>query len=212
MTKRDVVFLVADGGMEQMLLGFLGRPQVHRSIRCGPFDFNPGEDLFVRMGDSLVYKMARDLLQPFERRHQRAVVMLDAAWGGSPGAQAIRENIEKSLDGVWEQYAVVVIDSELEAWVWQDNPNVAEALKCSTDFRQILADSGHWPYGRLKPSDPKAALEYLKSLPGNGGSKRADGSNAALRRLAEKISVRHCQDPAFNHLCEHLRAWFPENS
>lgn len=47
MSRRDVVFLVADAGMEQMLRGFLGRAQVHRSVRCGPFGFDPREDLFV---------------------------------------------------------------------------------------------------------------------------------------------------------------------
>ncbi|MEU0519107.1 hypothetical protein [Streptosporangium sp. NPDC006007] len=207
MTKRDVVFLVADTGMEQMLRGFLGRPRVHRSLRCGPFGFDPREDVFVApTKDPGVYGTARELLRPFERLHRRAVVMLDADWDGSPGAKAIHHHIGRCLDGAWEHYAVVVIDPELEAWVWQDNPNVAEALKCSTDFRKNLADSGHWPHDHLKPPDPKSALDHLRRR------HRADGSNAAFRRLAEKISVRHCQDPAFNHLCEHLRAWFPENS
>ena len=31
-------------------------------------------------------------------------------------------------------------------------------------------------------------------------------------KLAAKISVRHCQDAAFNYLCDHLRAWFPANT
>ncbi|GGK89286.1 hypothetical protein Sme01_49550 [Sphaerisporangium melleum] len=207
MTKRDVVFLVADAGMEQMLRGFLGRPQVHRSVRCGPFAFDPREDLFVApTKDPGVYNTARELLRPFETLHRRAVVMLDAAWDGSPGAEAIHKHIEQCLEGAWEQFAVVVIDPELEAWVWQDNVNVAQALKCTPDFRRVLADSGHWPHDRLKPPDPKAALEHLRRR------HKADGSKAAFRRLAEKVSVRHCQDPAFNHLCQHLRAWFPENS
>ncbi|WP_283137125.1 methylation-associated defense system protein MAD4 [Rhizohabitans arisaemae] len=201
---RDVVFLVADAAMEQMLRGFLDRPHFHRSLGCGQFTFDPSVDVIVApTKDPGVYGTARQLLSPFERSHGRAVVMLDVAWDGSPGPKAIHEHISRSLGQVWNEFAVVVIEPELEAWVWQDNPHVAQALKCPSEFRKILAVSGHWPEGDLKPPDPKEALEHLRR------KHRADRSNAAFRRLAEKISVRHCQDPAFNELCRHLGTWFP---
>jgi hypothetical protein len=130
--------------------------------------------------------------------------MVDVAWNGSFGAKTIRDRITKRLEESWEQFIVIVIEPELEAWVWQDNPNVARALKCPIDFRAILAASGHWPVGSPKPPDPKAAVEYMRR------HYRADGSKAAFRRLAETVSVRGCQDPAFNYLCDTLRAWFPE--
>ena len=34
--------------------------------------------------------------------------------------------------------------------------------------------------------------------------------NADFGKLAAVMSVRQCQDPAFNQLRDHLRAWFPE--
>ena len=61
--------------------------------------------------------------------------------------------------------------------------------------------------GRRQPPRPKEALEHLRRPP-----YRADGSRAAFRRLAERISVRHCEDAAFNLLRDTLRTWFPENS
>ncbi|MEW9531730.1 hypothetical protein [Microbispora sp. NPDC049125] len=205
--RRDVIFLVADAAMEQMLRGFLGRPQFHRSLRCGPFAFDPGADVIVApTKDPGVYGTAHQLLSPYERSHRRAVVMLDAAWEGSPGSIAIQDRVADSVSRAWDEFAVVVIEPELEAWVWQDNPHVAKALKCPADFREILAKSEHWPLDVPKPPDPKAALEHLRR------KHRADRSNAAFRRLAEQISVRHCQDLAFNHLCQQLRAWFPETS
>ena len=202
---RDVVFLVADGGMEQMLRGFLGRPQCHRSLGCGPFAFDPAKDVIVApTKDPGVYGTARELLRPFEGAYRCAVAMLDNAWQGSPGRERIRDDVAGALKEAWDRFGVIVIDPELEAWVWQDNPHVAKALNCPADFRRILADSGHWPVGERKPPDPKAALDYLRRR------HRADRGNAAFRRLTEKISVRGCVDRAFNELCEHLRAWFPE--
>ncbi|MEU8038069.1 hypothetical protein [Streptosporangium sp. NPDC049078] len=132
--------------------------------------------------------------------------MLDAAWEGSPGAVAIRDDIAERMKGSWERFAVVVIDPELEAWVWQDSPHLAQVLKCPPDFRAILERSGHWPANTLKPPDPKAALDHLRRR------YRVKAFNADFGKLAAKISVRHCQDAAFNYLCDHLRAWFPANA
>jgi hypothetical protein len=151
-----------------------------------------------------VYSTARELLRPVEKLYRRAVVMLDAEWEGSPGAYRIRAHITESLQCAWEQFEVIVIEPELEAWVWQDSPHVAKALKCRADFRQVLHYSGHWPEGQAKPKDPKAALEYLRR------EQRADRSNALFRRLAGTVSARGCQDEAHQLLRNTLRTWFPE--
>jgi len=204
---RDVVFLVADGAMEQMLRGFFGRRVFHRSLGCGHFTFDPDFDVIVAPArDSDVYGRAHELLRPFESSHARAVAMLDAAWDGGPEPDQIHEHVTRRLSSSWPQSAVVVFAPELEAWIWQDNPNVAAALGCPLDFRQLLANSGHWPEGRSKPLDPKAALDHLRQR------HRADRSNAVFRRLAARISVRDCADPAFLRLRDTLRDWFPEDS
>lgn len=205
MTKRDIVFLVADSAMEQLLLGFFGRDQFHRRLDCQPIDFDPSQDCVVSPNrDPGVYNSTRGLLGPYEKLYQRAVVMLDAEWAGSPGANRIRADITESLRHAWEQFVVIVIEPELEAWIWQDSPNVARALKCRTDFRKVLHYSGHWPEGQAKPKDPKAALEYLRR------EQRADRSNALFRRLADTVSAKGCQDEAHQLLRDTLRAWFPE--
>lgn len=204
---RDVIFLVADGSMEQLLRGFLGRPEFHRSLGCGRFGFDPDRDLIVATRrDPEVYGLAHELLRPYQATHVRAVVLLDNAWEGSPGAAAIHDRLSRRLDDSWEAYAVIVLDPELEAWFWQDNPQVAAALGCPAEFRRILADSGHWPTGRAKPTDPKAALDHLRSR------HRADRSKAVFNRLAGRISVKGCGDPAFLRLRDTLRDWFPEET
>ncbi len=205
--QRDVVFLVADGAMEQMLQGFFGRPEFHRRLGCGRFDIDPVQDVIVASRrDPEVYGLADELLRPYLSSHARAVVMLDNAWHGSPGTEKIRKDVTERLGRLWHECAVIVIDPELEAWVWQENPHVATALGCPPEFRGLLERAGHWPAGRTKPPDPKAALQHLRDR------HRADRSNAVFRRLAAHISVRGCIDPAFLQLRDTLRDWFQEDS
>ena len=204
---RDVVFLAADGSIEQMLRGFFGRPAFPQALGCGNFTFAPTDDLIVAPGrDPQVYRLAHELLRPYLATHARCVVLLDAAWSGTPGVGAIREHVSRHLQQTWVQHAVIVLDPELEAWVWQDNPHVAGALGGPPEFRQILASSGHWPAGVAKPEDPKAALDHLRARHG------ADRSKAVFNRLAARISVKGCTDPAFLMLRDTLRDWFPEET
>lgn len=205
MTKRDIVFLLADKGMEQVITGFLGRDHFHQSLGCGPFAFNPRLDLIVSpTKDSGMPKYARGLLTSYERTHQRAVVIVDADWVGSPGATVLRERLEKSLSGAWKEFAAIVIEPELEAWVMNDNTHLAGIFNCPANYRQLLAHAGWWPDGSTKPPRPKEALGYLKR------KHRARASNAEFGKLAAIMSVRQCQDPAFIQLRDQLRTWFPE--
>lgn len=204
---RDVIFLVADGSMEQMLRGFFGRQAFHRSLGCGRFDVDPARDIIVAPNrDSGGPGQAYELLRLYTATHERAVVILDNAWGGSPGPSRIKDQISRRLRTVWSQFTVIVIEPELEAWFWQDSSHVATALGGPANFRSILARSGHWPAGQVKPCDPKAALEHLRSR------HSADQSKAVFKRVASRISVKGCVDPAFQQLRDTLRDWFPEES
>ncbi|GAB3994147.1 hypothetical protein GCM10029992_07730 [Glycomyces albus] len=205
MPMRDLVFLVADGAMVQMLHGFFGREQFHRALGCGSFEFDPEADIVhAPYKDHDVCGRARELLSPYERTHEHAVVLVDDAWDASKGPDWIRKRINQSLTGYWERYKVIVLEPELEAWLWQDNPHVGKALGCK-DFREYLHRSGHWPRGQSKPTDPKAAFEYL------GKRHRADKSNAVFRRMAGKVSVKNCEDDAFRLLRDTLQDWFGED-
>lgn len=199
------MFLLADGGMEQVLRGFLCRDQFHRSLSCGKFDFDPVQDVIVApTKDPGVYGTAHELLRPYERTHQRAVVMVDADWSGSPGAAAIQEHISERMEARWEEFVVIVIDPELEAWIMNDNPHLATTFRCPEDYRRILQQAGWWPASLPKPPRPKEALEYLKK------HHKVRVVYADFRKLANVMSVRQCQDSAFNALRDRLRAWFPE--
>lgn len=205
--SRDVAFLLADSAMQQLLEGFFGRAQFHRSLSCGWFDFDRRADVVVApTKDPGVYGTARELLRPYEHSHHHAVVMLDAAWDGSPGAEKIHKQITEALTGVWADFAVIVLDPEIEVWLWQRNANVDRALKHRGDAPawELLERHGHWPAEQPKPPGPKEAKEFLRR------SYRADISNAVFRRAAAAMSVRYCVDPAFIELRDALARWFPE--
>lgn len=203
--RRDIVFLLADKGMEQVVSGFLGRQRFQQSLGCGQFDFNPRLDLIVSpTKDSGMPKYACGLLKSYERTHRRAVVIVDADWVGSPGATALREQLEQRMSAGWKEFAVIVIEPELEAWIMNDNAHLATIFRCPGDYRELLAEAGWWPGDCAKPPRPKEALEYLKRR------HRARATNAEFGKLAAVMSVRQCQDLAFIQLRDQLRAWFPE--
>ncbi|MDT0468731.1 methylation-associated defense system protein MAD4 [Streptomyces gibsoniae] len=208
MTERHVVFLLADGGMEQLLTGFFEREKPHLRLGCGPFTH---EVIVAPTKDPGVYQTARELLRPYELVETHAVVMLDAEWDGSPGATAIRDRIVKQLDGVWGRYEVIVLDPELEVWFWRDTPELGHALNIPEQrggkrVRDLLPAKGpaSWPPGQAKPTHPKSALEFLR----RDRKVHADRSNAVFRRVGA-LSVKGCTDPAFQLLLSTLNTWFP---
>lgn len=209
MTKRPLVFLVADSPMEQMLRGFFGRDHFHTALGCGRFDFDPDRDIVkAPMKDSHVHHQAVLLLRQYEHTHERAVAMLDAQWDGNQGcADDIRTKISRDLSDAWAEHHVVVFDPEIEVWFWQDNPNVAKALgyKGKDPLRLVLANSGHWPAGQAKPTDPKAAVEYLRRR------FRTTTGSGLFRRAFSTVSVKGCTDPAFLSFRNKLATWFPEH-
>lgn len=124
--SRDLVLLVADKNMEGALRGLLSRPQSLglREISCDLF-IHPERDPGCLLRSHL-------LLQPFVHSHSRALVLFDMDGCGqeSLGRAALERQVEARLFGAgWgDRAAAVVIDPELEVWVWNDSPHVAKAL------------------------------------------------------------------------------------
>ena len=201
--KRDIVFLVADKRMEQVVTGFLGRDRCHESLGCAEFTFARTDVIVSPTKDSGMLKDARGLLISFVATHQRAVVIVDNDWKGTPGPDALKAGIEACLSDVWKELAVIVIVPELEAWILNENSHLARIFRCPDNYRELLANAGFWPAGLAKPPRPKEALEYLK-MKNKGRPFKGD-----FGKLAAVMSVRQCQDPAFNQLRDQLRAWFP---
>ena len=135
-------------------------------------------------------------------------MVLDCEWEGSPGKDAIVAHITANLVASgWAEDAVkvIAIEPELENWLWQDKPQVADVLRYKGDksLRQHLADSGWWPADAAKPPRPKEAAEWVLK------QTRQPRSSAIYQKLAERISIRGCTDAAFAEMHDAFLAWFP---
>jgi hypothetical protein len=130
---RDCIFLLADKNMEAAFTGFLTRDSFHLSLGIRRFAFDQTQDIIVESGsDPGVLQRAHELLRLYLHTHRFAVVVLDHAWVGSPDVEVIEQTIKGNmLSSGWrtDRVAVIVIDPELEAWLWQDSSHVATALR-----------------------------------------------------------------------------------
>lgn len=205
---RDCIFLLADEQMAGAFEGFLTRDEFHRSLRITPFDFDPEQDIIVAGGnhDPGVWTRAHELLRQYLTLARRAVIVLDEAWEGSPGADQIVADISENLRRHgWadDRFCVIVIQPELENWVWQHNDHVATTFGFASmpAMRAWLGDM--WLPEHPKPDQPKEALEAV------GRHTRLLPNRRRFVSLTSRISVRHCTDLAFHRLCDKLREWFP---
>lgn len=202
----DLVILVADRSIEAAVRGLLSRPD---AIGIRPLTY---EIVVHPNRDPGCFHSPDELLDGYRGRARHALVILDRGWQGVPANDArelermIEERLNTSAAPGWAR--TVVIDPELEAWVFSDSPHVANTLGWSgttEEMRNSLQIAGLWPHDLPKPPDPKQAMERLVRKAG------VPRSSSLYRRLASRVSFQRCQDPAFLRLLDTLREWFGAN-
>jgi len=199
----DLAVVAADKSIAEALRGIMSRPQSigMREIAATIVE-HPNRDPGV-------LKSGHDLLGIYADDHDHGLVVLDHAWDGNPYKKPslLAQEIESRCESKWSDRArCIVIDPELEVWVWSKSPHVAKALMWESNDALFnwLTSSGLLGEGESKPDDPKMAVE--KAL----REKRVPPSAARFRRLAENVSFDSCRDDSFNRLLNVLRKWFPE--
>ncbi|HYN20863.1 MAG TPA: hypothetical protein VE078_07885, partial [Thermoanaerobaculia bacterium] len=150
-----------------------------------------------------------DFLRPFNLRYSHALVVFDRDGCGQE-AKA-RADLELQVEGLlsragWDdRAAAVVIDPELEVWVWNASPHVENALGWdagTTALKEWLKQKGWLPEGDLKPTHPKKAVEEALRVA------RKPRSSSLFHQLAQRVSTDRCVDPAFLKLRSVLSRWF----
>ena len=200
---KDLFVLAADLDMKNALEGLLSRPG-HLRIRDVDFDIerHPNRDSGCRT-DAVEY------LRPFLGRYRHALVVFDYHGCGSHyRREVIQQDIGKDLkrNGWRDRAKAIVIEPELEVWVWAESPEVSRVLGWDGRYRELrrwLASENMWPARRPKPRDPKEAMERAM------GHSRSQLSSRIFRELADTVDFDGCKDSAFNEFQETLRAWFP---
>ena len=202
----DLVCVVADKKIRAAVSGLLERPA---ALGIRPIT---SEILLHPEHDPGCFKRPADLLQVYRQTAEHALIVLDHNWDGVPTTSAAQ--LESRIDekfrsvGMADWAAPVVIDPELEAWVFGASPHVAEVLgwKGPRSLREALELWNLWEPDARKPTDPKAALERVLATTGKSHSA------SLFRSLARRVNTRDCQDRAFIRLRSLLQGWFPPDS
>ena len=200
----DLLCLVADKNMEAAVNGLLSKPKrlgigniEHRSLIHPEHD--PG--CFLR---------GPELLRNLRSEAARALVLLDRTWDGAPSGSGteLEEDLERrlSLAGLEGWARAVVIEPELEAWVFSGSSHVAEELGWSgrrPGLRKALESQLLWPTSQLKPPDPKVAMEWALR------QAQKPRSSSIYGALAGAVGTKKCTDRAFVRFRGLLQDWFP---
>jgi hypothetical protein len=214
---RDVIFHLADEHMEKGLKAFFARDDWHHALGCRQFEIDPeNENDFFRVAghtDGGIWRHAGNNLRLFHDKYRYAVIILDADFEPRPGADILRREISETMiraGWVAERFAVIVIEPELEAWLWSPNQNVALAFG-HADFdllRGVLEREQLWNPGDAKPNDLKRARDRAARL----GGKKTGGP--IFKGVFSNISRRACDlcvEPGFMAMRTALQTWFPAN-
>lgn len=126
---KDLLVLCADKMIESAFAELLRR---HQAFDIRPIDF---QILVHPQRDPGCFHHAAPFLRPLRSDCRHALVVLDRAWESAPTRDPddLTRRAEARLTGDWGSDArVLVIDPELEVWVWSDSPHVAPALGWTT--------------------------------------------------------------------------------
>lgn len=198
---NDLIVLVADKNMEFAVKGILQRTA---SLKIREISY----DIKVHNHhDPGVYRTAHDFLRIFNKKYKYALVILDKeGCGCNENPPKIASDIQSKLDmsGWKDRSQVIVLDPELEIWVWSDSPEVAVCIGWNnSELRDWLQSEGHLRPNTHKPKNPKLAFENALR------TKRKPRSSSIYGKLAEKVSLERCTDKAFQTFKNTLQNWFP---
>jgi len=194
--------LVADKNMEAAVSALLARHQALgiRAIRW---------EVFVHPArDPGCLRRCHDFLRAQSVNFEHALVLFDRrGCGSAESASTLETEVENRLhaSGWGDRAKAIVIDPELEVWVWSDSPHVDEALGWTGRLPGLwhwMISEGHTSRVATKSSDPKRAMEEALRVV------RVARSSAIYGQLAGCVSFERCRDPAFLRLRQTLASWF----
>ena len=205
---KDLVVIAADKQMQRTVETLLAHRYQALGIAQVIFDVlrHPQKDPGCRTASEA-------LLTPSRNRYRKAIVVFD--YHGSGEKNLTASELESALESRlcsqgWESESIafVVIDPELEAWVFGATDRQLERVvnwSQPKSARDWLTDQGKLNEGDVKPKDPKAAINALLT------QIRKPLDSALFIDLAQTVSLNRCRDRAFNKFRSTLQRWFPDH-
>ena len=205
-TPEDLIVLAADGSIKAVFEAVLNR---HHSLGIREISYRV---ILQPDHDPGVLQSGHKLLQAQSKNYRHGLTVCDRQGCGKEfrPREELEASIEKHLSNHWgDRAAAIVIDPELEIWVWTDSPHVAEVIGWPSGMPALqhwLRSEGFLAEGQVKPNDPKTALQKAVRL------RKKRQSSSLFRILASKVSLKNCIDPAFLKLRATLTRWFPDTA
>ncbi len=202
MQKKDLIILVADKNTQFLLDGLLPRLPKILSTKEFTFDMkiHPLRDAGVRAGSS-------DFLRPFITNYDYAIVLFDYEGSGDQTSQPqLVQKMENELDinGWQNRNAVIIIEPEIENWIWVNSPHLAQETEWEDmpTLDNWLIQKGFKNQNDIKPPRPKEAFEEALK------EKQIPRSSAIYKNIAQKASFKGCIDLNFEKFKNTIQKWF----
>jgi hypothetical protein len=199
---KDLALLVADKNMDFAMRGILNR---HKALGTRSVSYEIRQHV---NRDGGVRTTGPETLALLRQQFRHGIVMLDWEGSGSKAKSAIalEQELDARLERTWgDRTKAIVIEPELDVWIWGSDNALAKILEWSEDqgIREWLTGRGYVFDGSQKPMRPKEALDELMVWLNH------PRSSVLYERITGKISLAQCVDPAFRRLRSILQSWFP---
>src|SRR5258706_4046625 len=200
---KDLIVLVADLDAEVGVKALLPRA-THLGFREIDFDV-------IRHvhRDNGVFQQAHELLRAQSRRYRYAIAICDHHGCGREelSRNEVEARVELNLraNGWDERAAAIVIEPELEAWIWGDWSAVVKCVGWTEGpvaLKSWLRDRNFLRADQPKPIRPKEALHRALR------QTNRRSSSALFADIAQTADSTSCIDEAFLKFSSPLQAWF----
>lgn len=203
--KNDLVIIVADKNMEAAINGILSR---NKSLGIRQISHTIFPHYHRDPGCRLE---SHRLLESSTPKFQYAIVMFDREGCGAENIprEELENNVEVNLaSSGWKGRSIaLVLDPELEVWVWKNSPHVATAMGWegkNPDLYAWLKENGYINEGEKVPNHPKEAMEAALRVV------HKPRSSSIYLQLAKNVGLKNCTNPAFIKLKKTLQEWFSD--
>lgn len=198
---RDLLILCPDTSIKAAVNSLLTRRKKALNISEIAFDIkvHSNRDPGI-LGEGL------EFLRANKNQYHKFLLILDReGCGSNESPEEIRNRLMQQAPGFGfknNELEIIVINPELEIWVWKNKLHLARMVDWTESQLSDWLKVKH-KIEKGKPDDPKSVYEDLLR------HRQKAKSSANFGYLAEKISLRNCQEPGFQLLSETLKKWFP---
>lgn len=203
---KDLIILVADQNMRDSIEGLI--PKLPLALNISPFTY----DIRVHpYRDPGCRTQSANFLTSFKNIYKFSLVLFDKEGCGkeSLSRTELETEVEESLSktGWGDRAKVVVIEPELENWIWVKSPKLAEIINWDSiqSLYQWLRDQNYLSGANPKPNSPKEAFEKVLYI------KKKRRSSSIYKQIASTVSFKRCTDPSFLKFIQIISVWFPNN-